>query len=99
MKIQKPQDVLPIIEKLEMNDGIPFYKYAKGFEILDIIEPENAKDIVYILLSKPGIKYKVYRILRYKKTIKDISLDSEFAAVNTDDAVVKTIKALQPHLF
>lgn len=99
MKITSPESLVPLVQRYRLENGITLYKLSKGFEILDIIEPELAKDILYFILKKKDGDITTYRFLRYKKTIHDVSIDAEFTAETMDGAVLSTFEVLSKHLF
>ncbi|EDP73364.1 hypothetical protein [Hydrogenivirga sp. 128-5-R1-1] len=99
MEITSPENLVPLVKKFKLENGITLYKLSKGFEILDVIEPELAKDVLYFILKKKEDDFTTYRLLRYKKNIHDVSIDAEFKATTTDSAVLNTLGALSKHLF
>ncbi len=99
MKITSPESLVPLVQKYKLENGITLYKLAKGFELLDIIEPQLAKDVLYFILKKKEGNVTTYRFLRYKKNIHDVSIDAEFPAGTMDGAVLNTVEALSKHLF
>lgn len=67
MEITSPENLVPLVKKFKLENGITLYKLSKGFEILDVIEPELAKDVLYFILKKKEDDFTTYRLLRYKK--------------------------------
>jgi len=100
MKIEYPSDILPLMDKYNIEEGFNLYKLSKGFTLLDVVIPEKAKDVIYFVLKqKQEDNRSLYRILRYRKPINDVNIDTEFEAVDMDDVAVNLFKAVSNHLM
>jgi len=99
MKIEYPSDILPLMDKYNIEEGFNLYKLSKGFTLLDVVIPEKAKDVIYFVLKKNEDDKALYRILRFRKPLNDVSIDTEFEAVDMDDVAVNLFKAVSNHLM
>ncbi|RMA97600.1 hypothetical protein [Hydrogenothermus marinus] len=98
MEINKPTDMLPIMEKYDLQEGLELYKHSKGYTLLEVIEPNFAHDILFFLFRKIDNKGRTYKVLRYKKSTNEVSVVSNFTALHPDEIAVNLLNSFSKHL-
>ena len=99
IKIENPQDVLPLMKEFNLPDGIPLYKALKGWTFLDGVQPQKVGNVVFILARKEENGKFRYRIIRYYKTFGDIGIDADFVPESIDEAIKTAFKTLSIHIL
>ncbi|NPA17017.1 hypothetical protein [Persephonella sp.] len=98
LRIENPQDILPVMNQYNLPDGLPLYKVLKGFTVLDIFFTGEPRNVLYILAYREGEK-PVFRIVRYFKNVADVGIDAEFSTDDIAEAVRNTFSALSRHII
>ncbi|WP_457641667.1 hypothetical protein [Persephonella sp.] len=98
IKIEKPEDMLPLIEKYHIDDAYVLFKYIKGYTVLSVIEPRQIRNQIFFLVKKEEIKTK-YKILRYFRGFGDVGIDAEFSPETIEEGIVITFETLSQHFI
>ncbi|MDQ7055640.1 MAG: hypothetical protein Q9M89_03790 [Persephonella sp.] len=98
IKIEKPEDVIPIMREYSLPDGLPLYKALKGYTVLETVQPGKVGNVVFILAKKIENGKPVYKILRYFKTL-GTGVDAEFTPQDVDEAVRTVFNTLSKHIM
>ncbi|WP_457622516.1 hypothetical protein [Persephonella sp.] len=98
IKVESPQDILPIVEKYSIDDGYALFKYVRGYTVLSVVEPKQIRNQIFFLLKKDGDK-PTFRILRYFRGFGDIGIDAEFTPETVEEGVIITFETLSQHFL
>ncbi|MBK3332553.1 hypothetical protein GWK41_05695 [Persephonella atlantica] len=99
IKIEKPEDVIPIMKEYSLPDGLPLYKELKGYTVLETVQPGKVGNVLFILAKKVENGRVSYKIIRYFKTFGDVGVDADFTPENIDEAVRVVFNTLSKHIM
>ncbi|NPA58345.1 MAG: hypothetical protein GXN94_03505 [Aquificae bacterium] len=98
LKVENPQDIMPIMDRYKLPDGVPLYKSLKGFTVLHLFFTGEPRNLLFILAYKNGNPH-TFRIVRYFKNVADVGIDAEFQTDDLKEAVRKTFIVLSKHII
>ncbi len=99
LKIERPEDVLPLMKEYELPDGLPLYKALKGYTVLEAVQPGKVGNVIFILAEKEEDGKKSFRIVRYFKTFGDVGIEADFTPENVEQAVGIVFHTMAKHIM
>ncbi|WP_457626239.1 hypothetical protein [Persephonella sp.] len=99
IKIERPEDVLPIMKEYDLPDGLPLYRALKGYTVLEAVQPGKIGNVIFILAKKEEDGKSSYKLLRYFKTFGDVGIDADFTPKDIDEAVRVVFQTMAKHIL